>query len=69
MLIVQLKHPIQSLDVLHDQHLHFQETYVHEHTLKQIAQIMGEKESTVGSRLTRGRKKLMQLLVGRGYHD
>ena len=43
--------------------------YVHEHTLKQIAQIMGEKESTVGSRLTRGRKKLMKLLVGRGYHD
>ena len=43
--------------------------YVHGHTLKQIAQIMGEKESTVGSRLTRGRKKLMQLLVGRGYHD
>ena len=43
--------------------------YVHEHTLKQIAQIMGEKESTVGSRLTRGRKKLIQLLVGRGYHD
>ena len=43
--------------------------YVYEHTIKQIAQIMGEKESTVGSRLTRGRKKLIQLLMRRGYRD
>lgn len=43
--------------------------YFHEHTLKEISQIMGEKESTVGSRLTRGRAKLIQLLVRRGYHD
>lgn len=40
--------------------------YYHEHTLKEIARIMNLNESTVGSRLTRGRKKLIRLLTGRG---
>ena len=43
--------------------------YVYDHTVKQISRITGEKENTVGSRLVRGRKKLMQLLIRRGYYD
>lgn len=40
--------------------------YYHEHTLKEISRLMNLKESTVGSRLTRGREKLVQLLARRG---
>lgn len=43
--------------------------YLHGHTLKEIARIMGMKESTVGSRLTRGKEKLVSLLERRGMHE
>lgn len=43
--------------------------YLHGHTLKEIAKIMKLKESTVGSRLTRGRKKLILLLKRSGIHE
>ena len=43
--------------------------YYHEHTLKEISRIMNLNESTVGSRLTRGREKLIRLLTRRGLHD
>lgn len=43
--------------------------YLHGHTLKEIAKIMKLKESTVGSRLTRGRKKLIVLLKKEGYYE
>ncbi len=41
--------------------------YLHQKTLKEIAELMHLKESTVGSRLTRGRKKLIVLLKKEGY--
>jgi RNA polymerase sigma-70 factor (ECF subfamily) len=40
--------------------------YFHKHTLKEIALFMGINESTVGSRLTRGRAKLIELMKRRG---
>lgn len=40
--------------------------YVHKHSLKEIAKIMNLSVNTVGSRLTRGRKKLIELLERRG---
>ena len=43
--------------------------YYHEHTLKEISRIMNLNESTVGSRLTRGREKLIRLLTRRELHD
>ena len=43
--------------------------YFHDYTLKEIANLMNLKETTVGSRLTRGREKLCQLLVKRGLYD
>ncbi len=43
--------------------------YLHHHTLKEISKIMRLKESTVGSRLTRGRRRLISLLKRRGIHD
>ncbi len=43
--------------------------YLYHRTLKEISRIMKQKESTVGSRLTRGRKKLIELLKERGIHD
>ena len=39
--------------------------YVHKHSLKEIANIMHLSVNTVGSRLTRGRKKLCDMLEGR----
>lgn len=43
--------------------------YLHQKTLKEIAELMHLKESTVGSRLTRGRKKLIVLLKKEGYYE
>lgn len=43
--------------------------YLYHHTLKEISKIMEIKESTVGSRLTRGRKKLISLLKQEGYYE
>ena len=43
--------------------------YLHGHTLKEISKIMKLKESTVGSRLTRGRKKLILLLKRSDLHE
>ncbi|MBQ8496535.1 MAG: RNA polymerase sigma factor [Clostridia bacterium] len=43
--------------------------YLHHHTLKEISKMMKLNESTVGSRLTRGRKKLIALLKKEGYYE
>ena len=40
--------------------------YLHEHTIKEIAKILNTNENTVGSRLRRGRQKLIELLEGEG---
>ena len=40
--------------------------YLHEHTIKEISQILGINENTVGSRLRRGRQKLIVLLEKEG---
>ena len=43
--------------------------YFHELSIKQIADLMGIKETTVGTRLVRGREKLCQLLIRRGFYE
>lgn len=43
--------------------------YFYHHSIKEIANLMNMKEATVNSRLTRGRKKLIELLKRRGYRD
>ena len=43
--------------------------FFHQHSTEQIAKLLDLNPSTVGSRLTRGRKKLIQLLERRGIHD
>ena len=43
--------------------------YFHHHTLKEIAALMGISETAVASRWTRGRAKLMELLLKEGYHE
>ncbi len=40
--------------------------YLHEHTIKEIAGFLGVNENTVGSRLRRGRQKLIELLLKEG---
>ena len=43
--------------------------YVHSHSIKEIAKIMNISANTVGSRLSRGRKKLIEMLEGRDKND
>ena len=42
--------------------------FFYHHTIAEIAYLLDMKAATVNSRLTRGRKKLIELLEGRGYH-
>lgn len=39
--------------------------YYEEYTIKEIAQILGKKQNTVNSKLTRGRKRLKKLMEGK----
>ncbi|MBQ9747330.1 MAG: sigma-70 family RNA polymerase sigma factor [Clostridia bacterium] len=43
--------------------------YLHRHSLREIAVLLGLSEQAVASRFTRGRKKLIELLKRRGYHE
>lgn len=43
--------------------------YYHDMSVKDIAQLLGEKEGTVKSKLSRGRGQLKTLLVQSGWHD
>ena len=43
--------------------------YLHNHSLKEIAKLMNLSVNTVGSRLARGRKKLIDMLEGREIDD
>ena len=43
--------------------------YFYHHSIKEIAKLMNMNEASVNSRLTRGRKKLIELLKRRGYHE
>ncbi len=43
--------------------------FFNEHTTSQIARLLGMKDSTVSSRLNRGRKLLIKLLERRGIHE
>ena len=43
--------------------------FLHRHTTEQIARMLDLNASTVGSRLSRGRKKLIKLLERRGIHE
>ena len=42
--------------------------FFYQQSIKEIAVLLGMKPATVNSRLTRGRKKLIELLKERGYH-
>ncbi len=42
--------------------------FFYHHTIAEIAYLLDLKTATVNSRLTRGRKRLIELLEGRGYH-
>lgn len=39
--------------------------YYEEYTIKEIAEILGKKQNTVNSKLTRGRKRLKKLMEGK----
>ncbi len=43
--------------------------YFHEYSLKEIAKLLNIKENTAWTRLRRGKKMLMELLIRRGIHD
>ena len=42
--------------------------FFHHHNTEEIAKLLGMKAATVGSRLNRGRKKLIEILERRGIH-
>lgn len=46
-------------------YMHYYEGY----SVKEIASLTGEKESTILSRLSRGRKQLKEILVKEGYNE
>ena len=43
--------------------------YFYHHSIKEIARLMNMNEATINSRLTRGKKQLIELLKRRGYHE
>ncbi len=43
--------------------------YYEEYSVKEIAAILGEKETTITTRLSRGRKQLKKLLLKGGYNE
>lgn len=56
---------IQSLDKAQRDVLNLH--YLHDHSIKEIAEILNISESATASRLTRGRQNLIKLLKERGY--
>ena len=57
---------INSLGETYSQVLRYH--FVYKMTIREISQMMNENQNTIGARITRGRKKLKELLERRGYN-